>query len=84
MIIIQISTKDIIKLKGEVQMKNVDVEYYEDLYGEEPSTIRIPKGRKSSDEGSGSKGKKKNKIDKKNAVKAPWKQDNISTTTATE
>lgn len=85
MIIIQFFTKDIIKLKGEVQMKNVDVvEYYEDLYGEEPSTVRIPKGRKSSDEGSGSKGKKKNKIDKKNAVKAPWKQDNIPTTTATE
>ena len=65
-------------------MKNVDVEYYEDLYGEEPTTVRIPKTRKSTEDGANSRGKKKNKIDKKNAVKAPWKQDNISTTTTAE
>ena len=51
------------------------IDYYEDLFGEEPANIRIKKAKKpKSDDSSKSDNKKKNKIDKKNAVKAPWKQ----------
>lgn len=64
-------------------MKNIglEVEHYEDLYGEEPSTQRIPKAKKAKPDLAETKSKK-NKIDKKNAVKAPWKQDFIPSTTA--
>lgn len=50
---------------------SVELEHYEEMFGEEPNTQRIPKSKKPK--GEGSSNSKKNKIDKKNAVKAPWK-----------
>lgn len=62
---------------------NAEVDHYEELYGEEPSTQRIPKTKKVKSDAT-STNSKKNKIDKKNAVKAPWKQDLIPTTIPTD
>lgn len=61
--------------------QKLEVDYYEDMYGEEPSTQRIPKTKKVNPDVTETRSKK-NKIDKKNAVKAPWKQDFIPSTTA--
>lgn len=61
----------------------LEVEHYEDLYGEGPITQRIPKAKKVKPD-TADTNSKKNKIDKKNAVKAPWKQDLIPTTTAAD
>lgn len=50
-----------------------DVDFYEEKYASKPRTQRIPKAKKKLD--NTGEAKKKQRFDKKNAVRAPWKQD---------
>ena len=56
-------------------MKATDaIDYYEDFYGSGSSNVRVKNQKKAvGEESVKSDNRKTNKIDKKNATKAPWK-----------
>lgn len=52
-----------------------EAEFYEEKFGEKPRSQKIKKSKPKTDEGSGKNNDKRNKFDKKNAQRAPWKND---------
>lgn len=52
-----------------------EAEFYEEKFGGEPRSQKIKKSKPKTEESSDKHRGKRNKFDKKNAQKAPWKNE---------